>query len=88
MFPAEVPLMFAGSLSNSLENVYEPSNCKPLLSRLVTLISRPLYQDVPSDSTNARELGATPCTGVLNPMFARVFEVAPRIGFEGEADNA
>src|ERR1700733_12980698 len=86
--PAELPLTLLGSLSNVLEYVYEPNICKPLLSRLLRLASRPLYEELPADSTIAMPSAGTPWTGTRRPTFETVFEMVPRIGLAGEAESA
>ena len=52
------------------------------------LASRPLYEELPADSTIAIPSAGTPCTGTLKPTFAIVFETAPRIELAGEAESA
>jgi hypothetical protein len=88
VFPAEIPLLLLPSLSRVLDKVYEASIWNPLPSCLFILASKPLYEEEPSDSTTSSTSGSTPSTGTRWPMFASVFEVAPRIGFAGEAESA
>src|SRR5262249_48977708 len=74
-FPDEVEFVSAPSVSNVFEKVYEARNCRPWLSRFVRLASRPLYQELPSDSISSKESAGMPRIGTRKGMFATVLLV-------------